>query len=198
MAQEKKNTKTHISEQIPSDCVSSVIKGRLPDTVSLGEDDSIIIIDQTKLPLETRLIKLQTQEEIYLAIKTLQVRGAPAIGVTAAFALYLAAKEIIKRTPDISHDIFIAKLKDAKKYLGSSRPTAVNLFWALVKMLNTALESPNIPDAIENMKKEAVLIRDNDIASCRKIGENGLKLLRPGDGILTHCNACLLYTSRCV
>ena len=98
MAQEKKNTKTHISEQIPSDCVSSVIKGRLPDTVSLGEDDSIIIIDQTKLPLETRLIKLQTQEEIYLAIKTLQVRGAPAIGVTAEFALYLAAKEIIKRT----------------------------------------------------------------------------------------------------
>ena len=158
MAQEKKNTKTHISEQIPSDCVSSIIKGRLPDTVSLGEDDSIIIIDQTKLPLETRLIKLQTQEEIYLAIKTLQVRGAPAIGVTAAFALYLAAKEIVKRTPDISHDIFIAKLKDAKKYLGSSRPTAVNLFWALDKMLNTALESPNIPEAIENMKKEAVLI----------------------------------------
>lgn len=196
MAQEKKNTKTHISEQIPSDCVSSIIKGRLPDTVSLGEDDSIIIIDQTKLPLETRLIKLQTQEEIYLAIKTLQVRGAPAIGVTAAFALYLAAKEIIKRTPDISHDIFIAKLKDAKKYLGSSRPTAVNLFWALDKMLNTALESPNIPDAIENMKKEAVLIRDNDIASCRKIGENGLKLLRPGDGILTHCNAGQLAAVR--
>lgn len=129
MAQEKKNTKTHISEQIPSDCVSSVIKGRLPDTVSLGEDDSIIIIDQTKLPLETRLIKLQTQEEIYLAIKTLQVRGAPAIGVTAAFALYLAAKEIIKRTPDISHDIFIAKLKDAKKISRFfTSYNAVNLF----------------------------------------------------------------------
>lgn len=92
--------------------------------------------------------------------------------------------------------MFIVRLKDAKKYLASSRPTAVNLFWALDKMLNTALKSSDIPEAINNMKKKAISIRDNDISSCRKIGENGLKLLRRGDGILTHCNAGQLAAVR--
>ena len=195
MAQIDKNKiDTDTTKEILSD--SGTAKGRLPDTVALGDDDSIVIIDQTKLPLETKLIKLKTQDEIYHAIKTLQVRGAPAIGVTAGFALYLAAKEIINTTPDISRDMFIVRLKDAKKYLASSRPTAVNLFWALDKMLNTAIKSSDIPESINNMKKKAISIRDNDISSCRKIGENGLKLLRRGDGILTHCNAGQLAAVR--
>lgn len=123
MAQIDKNIDTDTTKEILSD--SGTAKGRLPDTVALGDDDSIVIIDQTKLPLETKLIKLKTQDEIYSAIKTLQVRGAPAIGVTAGFALYLAAKEIINTTPDISRDMFIVRLKDARNisHLHVPRPS---------------------------------------------------------------------------
>ena len=98
------------------------------DTVALDDADSaLVIIDQTQLPYRTEILRLKTQKEIWNAIYLLQVRGAPAIGVAAGYGLYLAAKEI----EGSSFDDFYAKFTEAKEYLDSSRPTAVNLSWAL-------------------------------------------------------------------
>lgn len=170
---------------------------KLPDTVSLDDSDScIVIIDQTLLPNEMKLIKLKTQEEIYEAIKKLRVRGAPAIGVTAGFGYYLAAKEIEKSHPN--SDVFLEKITEAKNYLASSRPTAVNLFWALDRMHRKTLNS--ISDGIDKtlaaLKDECLAIYNEDISACRKMGEYGLSLIRDNARILTHCNAGQLATVR--
>ncbi|WP_010263723.1 S-methyl-5-thioribose-1-phosphate isomerase [Treponema primitia] len=158
------------------------------ETVALDDEKSaLVIVDQTKLPGKVEIISLTKQEDIHRAIYILQVRGAPAIGVTAAFGLYLAAKEIRSDT----YDSFYAQFKKAKDYLASARPTAVNLFWALNRMdeaaqANSALP---IPDLKKALHREAVKIRDEDIWACRSIGEYGLGLIKDGCGILTHCNA---------
>lgn len=170
---------------------------KLPDTVSLDDSDNcIVIIDQTLLPNEMKLIKLKTQEEIYEAIKKLRVRGAPAIGVTAGFGYYLAAKEIEKSHSN--SDVFLEKITEAKNYLASSRPTAVNLFWALDRMHRKTLSS--ISDGIDKtlaaLKDECLAIYNEDIAACRKMGEYGLSLIRDNARILTHCNAGQLATVR--
>ena len=165
------------------------------DTVRLDdENDQIVIIDQTKLPGKIELISLKTAEEIWNAIYLLQVRGAPAIGVAAGFGLYLLAKQIKAD----SFDAFYAEFKKQKEYLDSSRPTAVNLSWALRRMDAVALankEKP-IPEILTLLYEEAVAIQDEDIRVCRAIGEHGLTLVKPGDGILTHCNAGQLATSK--
>ncbi len=173
---------------------------KLPDTVLLDEAaPALVIIDQTLLPGEMRLIRLYEQDEIWDAIKTLKVRGAPAIGVAAGIALYLAAHAIYKNGV---HDsvLFLEQLAAARDYLASSRPTAVNLFWALERMYKTAQDDINGGDAVggcvARLCEECKAIRDEDIASSRAIGENGLKLLRDGCGILTHCNAGQLATVR--
>lgn len=166
------------------------------DTVSLDDaNNAVIIIDQTLLPARTELIALKTAQEIWDAIYLLKVRGAPAIGVTAAMGLYLLTKQIA--TEDF--DQFYAKLCEYKDYLDSSRPTAVNLSWALKRMAAVALqagkeEGKTVAQVKERLHQEALLIRDEDIEVCRKIGENGLALVKPGDGILTHCNAGKLAT----
>ncbi|MCM1387313.1 MAG: S-methyl-5-thioribose-1-phosphate isomerase [Bacillus sp. (in: Bacteria)] len=158
------------------------------ETVALDDDNSaIIIIDQTKLPGATELISLRTGEEIWEAIYLLKVRGAPAIGVTAAFGIYLLAKQIM--TED--YDAFYQEFTKQKDYLDSARPTAVNLSWALKRMEQVCLSNKEKPVAVikELLKKEAVAIKEEDIRVCRAIGEYGLTLVKPGDGILTHCNA---------
>jgi methylthioribose-1-phosphate isomerase len=171
-------------------------KKRIPDTVSLDDEkNALVIIDQTKLPGETVMLHLTSQNEIWEAIKSLRVRGAPAIGVSAAIGLYLAAKQI----KDIDDkDGFFARLKEARDYLASSRPTAVNLFWALDRMYNTALlcKDNDIGLIVSRLRREAEAIRDEDIASCRALGEYGLTLIKDGDGILTHCNAGQLAAVR--
>lgn len=155
------------------------------------------IIDQTKLPARIEIIKLKTAEEIWNAIYLLQVRGAPAIGVAAALGLYVLADSI-----DADDYVgFDKKLVEYRDYLDSSRPTAVNLHWALTRMYRLVestvkeLKEQNISYSLGRnmilaaMEKEALAIKEEDIRVCRKIGEYGLTLLKPGDGILTHCNA---------
>lgn len=165
------------------------------ETVDLDEkENAIIILDQTKLPGEVKFLHLKNQKDMWQAIYLLQVRGAPAIGVFAAFALYLAAKNI---SAD-NWETFYAPFHEAKKYLNSSRPTAVNLSWALNRMEQLAIANKDKPIAeikallLEESKK----IKAEDVWMCRQIGENGLMLLKDGDGILTHCNAGQLATSK--
>ena len=170
---------------------------QLADTVSFDEaEEAIAIIDQRLLPGEYVMLSLKTQPEIWEAIKTLAVRGAPAIGVTAAYGLYLAALDIAKS--GCGSGEFGVKLTAAKEYLASSRPTAVNLFWALDRMERVYIESADEKpgDIAAKMKLEADKIRDEDIAASYAIGLNGLSLLKNGDGILTHCNAGQLATVR--
>ena len=160
------------------------------DTVALEDEESaIVIIDQTKLPGELRLLHLKTQKEIWDAIYLLQVRGAPAIGVTAGFGIYLAAKEIAAQTEDF--DTFYREFQLAKDYLDSSRPTAVNLSWALRRMEQKLLAHRNdkMDQILDALKQECMAIRDEDIRVCKAIGEYGLSLVKPGWGLLTHCNA---------
>jgi len=158
------------------------------ETVTLDEkNDALVILDQTKLPGETVFLPLTKQEDIRSAIYELKVRGAPAIGVAAAIGLYLAANEIAED----KFDGFYEKFTAAKEFLASARPTAVNLFWALNRMEKTALNNREKPVAeIKTLlKREAVSIKEQDVAVCKKIGEHGLTLLKDGFGILTHCNA---------
>lgn len=138
-------------------------------------NNKLIILDQTLLPNEERWVEIKTKEQAYTAIKSLMVRGAPAIGIFAAYAMAVFSAET---------DIY--KLKE---YLDSSRPTAVNLSWA-TKRLVSAYENGR------NLINEAVAIHNEDIEMCRKISEYGLSLLNDGDGILTHCNAGELATSK--
>ena len=165
------------------------------EAVSLDEqNNALVILDQTRLPNEIIILNLKIQPEIWQAIYTLQVRGAPAIGIAAAFGLYLAAKEI--HTDDYTS--FISQLRKAKDYLNSARPTAVNLSWALTRMENIALTNTDksIPEIVELLKRESLAIKSEDTEMCRKIGEWGLTLIKNGDGILTHCNAGQLATSK--
>lgn len=163
------------------------------DTVALDdENNSLVIIDQTKLPCKTEILRLTNQKDIWEAIYLLKVRGAPAIGVAVAIGVYLAAKEI--NTEDF--DDFYKQFTQAKNYLASSRPTAVNLFWALNRMDNVVKVNKNksVSEIKQLLHNEAAVIREEDIWVCKQIGEFGLTLVKPGDGILTHCNAGQLAT----
>lgn len=165
------------------------------ETVSLDENENaLLILDQTKLPNTVDILHLTDIRGIWNAIKTLQVRGAPAIGITAAFGLYLSALHISAN----DYPSFLEKLKEAKDYLNSARPTAVNLSWALNRMMKTVYRQKNrsIPQIREVMRREALAIKAEDTETCRKIGEYGLTLINDGDGILTHCNAGQLATSK--
>lgn len=165
------------------------------ETVALDDDKSaLVILDQTKLPYEVKVLSLTSQKEIWDAIYLLQVRGAPAIGVAAGFGLYLAAKQI----QAVDYDDFYRQLVAAKYYLNSSRPTAVNLSWALNRMEKAVVEHKemSVPELKELLHKECVAIKDEDVWMCRQIGEYGLSLIKDGDGILTHCNAGQLATSK--
>lgn len=164
-------------------------------TVDFSADGTgLYIVDQTQLPQRTQMLTLRTQPQIWNAINTLQVRGAPAIGIAAAIGVYLAALEI--ETDNYAE--FAARFDAAKQYLATARPTAVNLFWALDKMQSVVVDSADMPvSAIKQaLRTEALRLRDEDIDVCRSIGDAGLPLLCPGMGILTHCNAGTLATVR--
>ena len=165
------------------------------ETVALDDENSaLLILDQTKLPNETLILSLTGQKEIWEAIYLLKVRGAPAIGVAAAIGVYLAAKAI--DTEDFEE--FRRRFAAAKDYLASSRPTAVNLFWALGRMEKVVADNRTLP--VREIKRlllgEAAEIREEDVRVCGAIGEYGLGLIKDGDGILTHCNAGQLATVR--
>lgn len=187
------------------------------ETVSLDtETDELVIIDQTLLPGKTEIIRLKTAQEIWDAIYLLRVRGAPAIGVAAAMGIYILAKQIavengmLSKAVDVTQDtntinanveiynIFYSEFAKQKDYLNSARPTAVNLSWALDRMdrLCRSMSGRPISEIIEALQKEAVEIKEEDIRVCKAIGEYGLSLVKPGDGILTHCNAGQLATCK--
>lgn len=144
-------------------------------------------VDQTRLPARLVFLEIRTVEKLWRAIKTLQIRGAPAIGVAAAFGVALAAQQT--KTRD-SAGIWRA-IRRAADYLATARPTAVNLFWALARMQKRArLAKPlPAPEFKAALVREALAIWEEDLEICRLIGRNGLKLLKNGKKLLTHCNA---------
>ena len=156
--------------------------------------DELILLDQTKLPNEIEYINYNSVEGVYASIKNMIVRGAPAIGVTAGYGMYFAAKKATEN----SFEDFYLEIKKGGNYLNSSRPTAVNLSWAVNRMLKKAKESKgmSIKDIKIALRNEAKTIHEEDIEICKAIGENLLTLLKDGMGILTHCNAGQLATSK--
>ncbi len=158
------------------------------------KNEELILIDQTLLPNQVVYESFQTAEGVWDAIQVMKVRGAPAIGVAAAYGLYLGIKE----APEESFGLFWEELKKVSTYLGTSRPTAVNLFWALERMENTAKEHMDLPisQLKQRLLEEAILIHREDEEINRKIGENALTLLKDGMGVLTHCNAGALATTK--
>lgn len=163
------------------------------DTVTYDENENkLVIIDQTQLPVKREMLFIDDIKEIWDAIYLLKVRGAPAIGVAAAIGLYVV-------TSDIKADSFkefYEEFVKAKDYLNSSRPTAVNLAWALNRMDDVCKDnsSKSVDEVKVILKEEALNIREEDIEVCRRIGEYGLTLVKKNDGLLTHCNAGQLAT----
>ena len=157
-----------------------------------GVDGRIKLIDQTLLPNELKYIYCDDRESIYHAIKTLMVRGAPAIGIAGAMGVVIG----IKNNKSGDFESFFKELKEVIIYLGSSRPTAVNLFWGLKRMEDTALKNSqkSVSEIKEILLNEAETILEEDKEICRKIGENGEALLEDGSCVITHCNAGGLAT----
>jgi methylthioribose-1-phosphate isomerase len=156
-------------------------------------DDHLELIDQTRLPVAEVRREYRRWEDVAEAIRDLVVRGAPAIGVTAAFGVALAARQ--SRAAGL--DALLADLDAAIKGLAATRPTAVNLFWALERMRRTALSepAPTVDDARARLLAEAQAILDEDLAANRAMGEHGAALVPDGARILTHCNAGALATA---
>lgn len=157
--------------------------------------DRVILIDQTQLPEKYVTVEIRSSEAMANAIKNMLVRGAPAIGIAAAYGLYLGAQEI--QTSDRTE--LLAELDKISAMLGATRPTAVNLFWALSRMLKTANQtSGDVPTIQAKLLLTAQAIQAEDLQTCQAIGEHGLKVLpnQPEKlNILTHCNAGALATA---
>ena len=165
-------------------------------TVRLDDEaGEVVILDQTRLPGETVYVGLRTVQDVYDAIYELKVRGAPAIGVTAAYGLYVCCRRA--GDEEAGFDGFLRTFRRLGDYLISSRPTAVNLKAAVERMERRVLAGRGMSreELLDRMRREADAIRDEDAAACRRIGEYGLSLLRPGMGLLTHCNAGHLAAS---
>lgn len=160
------------------------------------------LLDQRLLPEELVYLQLTTSESIWEAIRQLKVRGAPAIGIAAAFGLYLGIRHFNDNSGDTARQDFLKEVNRQVDYLAASRPTAVNLFWALNRMKRrteqlVAKESRLSLDQVKQaLLDEAVQIQAEDEETCRLIGVNALSLLKDGMGILTHCNAGGLATAR--
>jgi methylthioribose-1-phosphate isomerase len=149
-----------------------------------------MFIDQTKLPKKLVYVRCKNYKEVADVIRKLVVRGAPAIGVSAAFGLALAAQQSNAKTlPELMTD-----LNNASKVLQATRPTAVNLFWALERVMGKSMRAKTIHEAKRAVLNEALKMAKEDIETNRKIGAHGLTLLNDGDIVLTHCNAGSLAT----
>ena len=163
-----------------------------------GINGCLEMIDQRKLPREFKKLRCKTPEQLYDAIKTLAVRGAPAIGVAAAFGVCISLAELENST---TLDKALEHLNNRAAFLAESRPTAVNLFWALSRMKTAAAafiaENPNanFNQFRETVLKEAQAICDEDIQMCKQIGINGQEFIKNNSTILTHCNAGALATA---
>ncbi len=176
-----------VSWQLKSGEIIRSAQGLLDDL-----DGDLRLIDQTLLPEKLEYLITSDIEIIYDAIKQLKVRGAPAIGCSAGLGL---AAHCRKFSGDNVKD-FLAEVKRAADYLAESRPTAVNLFWALKRCLNKLAEcnANSVAEYKDVLTYEALAILEQDINLCKSIGEHGVSLLKPGMGVLTHCNAGALAT----
>ncbi len=157
------------------------------------KNSKLVILDQTKLPVKTTYKEIKTLRQAYHAIKTLKVRGAPLIGVFAGYSLYIS----IRGYSAESQRNFIKKIFGNSRILKESRPTAVNLSWALNRIEDIVQKnrSKTITEIKRLIKKEAELIHSEDIKLCRDIGKNGIKIIDKNDTLLTHCNTGFLATS---
>ena len=156
---------------------------------------SLWLIDQTRLPTETVEIELKTAEQVWEAIKSLRVRGAPAIGIAAAYGTVLGMQAVTAEDPDE----WVTHLEKVSDYLAGSRPTAVNLFWALDRQkccAGTARDNGALVEELQQaLLDEAQKIYEEDRQMCRAIGRWGADLLLDNTGVLTHCNAGSLATA---
>ncbi|MDD3108753.1 MAG: S-methyl-5-thioribose-1-phosphate isomerase [Alistipes sp.] len=163
-------------------------------TVRLNEThDGVVIVDQTQLPRHEIYLTLTSIEQVWEAIRKLKVRGAPAIGIAAAYGLYLSARNI--HADDFA--TFFRKLQHQGHYLATARPTAVNLFAAIERIERCAQAHTDAPlsQLPDLLRQEADALRNEDAAACHAIGTHALTLLQPGMGLLTHCNAGHLAVS---
>ena len=168
------------------------------------EGGKLVILDQTLLPGREEYRELKNKEDVYRAIKRLEVRGAPAIGVAAAYGALVAVRAELEEDPETAKR-FTAMSDEVFDYINSSRPTAVNLSWAIkgIREARDAALAENAGEpegiavnaALTAMEEKARAIHREDVESCRAMSEYGLTLLRPGMGILTHCNAGALATT---
>ncbi len=172
----------------------------LPKPIWL-EGEKVFLIDQTKLPVELDVQEIITAEQMWDAIKRLVVRGAPAIGLAGAFGVYLGAARKLE-AGTLNKDNFIEEVKAVGNYLDTSRPTAVNLHWAVTRMGEVAEQLAKAGDdaaaMVQGLLRECEAMLAEDIAACRAIGEYGADLLEqiPNfEAMLTHCNAGALATS---
>ena len=159
-----------------------------------GVDGHLRMIDQTLLPTRFEEIDCRTVESVWEAIKVLRIRGAPAIGIAAAYGVCVGMQPAVTA----SEGGFFARLEEVTSYLASSRPTAVNLFWALDRMKRTAekIRRTHTPrQLLQRLLEEAQAIHEEDRQMCRAIGRFGAELLADGQGVLTHCNAGGLATA---
>ncbi len=182
--------------------------GTVPRTIEWigGLEGHVLMIDQTRLPTELVILECRDVQTMWQAIRRLSVRGAPAIGIAAAMGAVLGVRDY----DDLDRDGLLKRLEEVCEYLASSRPTAVNLRWALDRLRRRAQFTPghdpaeyrvdSRPDSrvrplMQALLEEAKRIRDEDEAMCRAIGRLGESLIRPGCGVLTHCNAGGLATA---
>ena len=157
------------------------------------ENDKLLLLDQTRLPVEVVVEEQRSVEQVWDSIKQLKVRGAPAIGVAGAYGLVVAMRD----KTGLDRDAFIASLRSYAAYLDSARPTAVNLNWALKRTVAAveATAASTGTELLDLLLETAREIHREDVELCRRIGENGVSLITEGMGILTHCNAGRLATS---
>ncbi|OQB20338.1 MAG: Methylthioribose-1-phosphate isomerase [Firmicutes bacterium ADurb.Bin182] len=164
------------------------------DNIRLSDDRKhVVIVDQTKLPNRLEYFNIETPRQLFDAIYELKVRGAPAIGICAAYGIFCLAQQISAE----KYDEFYEEFKRIRVYIESSRPTAVNLGWALKRMESVVIENREKPigKILGLLEKECLAIHEEDMAMCKSIAEHGLSLIKDGDGVLTHCNAGPLATS---
>ena len=154
------------------------------------KDNSVIMIDQTKLPNELVFVKYTDYNDVAQAIRTLVVRGAPAIGVSGAFGMALAALQSKSETKEG----LLSDLEKAKKTLFETRPTAVNLSWGLETIMEIAKQCNSISDIKESVINKAKQMADDDVQTNKEMGKNGVELFHNNDTIMTHCNAGALAT----
>src|SRR6266850_3011626 len=159
------------------------------------EDDVVVMIDQRKLPAQEIYVRCKTAPEVARAIKTMVIRGAPAIGVAAAMGIALG----MRRSKATGTQKFAAEFHKTCELMASTRPTAVNLFWAIERMKRTFADAAHAGASVDQIKdrldQDAQAIHDEDVASCRAMGAFGAEIVPADAHVLTHCNAGALATA---